>query len=140
ALGPERRGHGRRHDVDALEQGGPGVLFELQLLRHGCIPSWGCGWSSLLEDGEDVFLAQDQVVLAVDLDLVAGVLAEQDAVALLDVEGDALAVVVDLAGADRLDRRALRLFLRRVRDDDPADLLLALFLALDEDPIVQRTN
>src|SRR5438093_5840492 len=103
-------------------------------------PPGDVGWSSLLENGEDVFLAQDQVVFAVDLDLVAGILAEQDAIALLDVQRNALPVLVDLPGADRLDRRALRLLFRRVRDDDPADLLLALFLALDEDPIVQRTN
>ena len=96
--------------------------------------------SSLLEDGEDVFLAQDQVVVAVDLDLVAGVLAEEDAVPLLDVQRNALAVVVDLPGAGGLDGAALGLLLGGVGDDDPADLLLALVLALHEDPVVQRTN
>src|SRR4029453_4536059 len=102
-------------------------------------PPWDL-LESLLEDGEDVFLAQDQVVVAVDLDLVAGVLAEQDAVTGLHVERDALAAVVDLAGAHRDDLRALGLFLGGVGDDDPADLLLALFLALDEDSVMQRTN
>src|ERR687891_496969 len=95
---------------------------------------------SLLEDGEDVFLAQDQIVVAVDLHFVAGVLAEQDAVAGLDVEGNALAAVVDLPGADRDDLGALGLFLGGVGDDDPADLLLALFVALDEDAVMQRTD
>src|SRR6267142_1691416 len=108
--------------------------FGMDAFPPGDVVSW------LLEDGEDVFLAQDQVVLAVDLDLVAGVLAEQDAVALLDVERNALPVIVDLTRADRLDGGALGLFLCRVRDDDPADLLLALFLAPDQHPIVQRTN
>src|SRR6058998_2222076 len=39
---------------------------------------WDLVDSWLLENGEDVFLAQDQVVVAVDLDFVARVLAEQD--------------------------------------------------------------
>src|SRR4029453_1648288 len=41
----------------------------------------------LPEHREDVFLADDQVLVAVELDLGAGVLAEQDPVALLHVEG-----------------------------------------------------
>src|SRR4029453_16944572 len=90
--------------------------------------------------GGDGFLAQEQVVVAVDLDLVAGVLAEQDAIAGLHVERDALAAVVDLAGAHRDDLRALGLFLGAVGDDDPADLLLALFLALDEDSGMKWAN
>src|ERR1043165_4320300 len=36
----------------------------------------------LLDDGEDLVLAEDQVLLVVDLDLGAGVLADQDPVAL----------------------------------------------------------
>src|SRR5258706_43298 len=59
---------------------------------------WSC--SLLLEDAEDLFLAQDDVLDAVEPDLVAAVLAEQDPVALLDVERAELAVVVELAGAD----------------------------------------
>ena len=46
------------------------------------------------------------------------VLAEQDAVARLDVERDDLAVVVELAPADRDDLPLLGLLLRGVRDDD----------------------
>src|SRR5581483_8347959 len=135
--GAESRLHGFRHDIHAPEQGAPSFFIELQLLRHGSFASLECdGETELLEDGEDVFLAQDQVVLAVDLDLVAGVLAKQDPIAALHVERDALAVVGDLAGADGLDLPALRLLLGGVRDDDPADLLLALFLALDEDTVV----
>ena len=40
------------------------------------------------------------MLFAVDLDLLAGVLAEQDRVAFLDVEREALAVILLLAGAD----------------------------------------
>src|SRR6266481_2114602 len=44
------------------------------------------------DDAEDVLLAEDQVLLAVELDFVACVLAEEDTVALLDVGRDDLAV------------------------------------------------
>ena len=59
----------------------------------------------LAQDAEDVGLSDDQVVLTIDLDLGAVVLAEQDAVALLDGELTARAVVAHLAGADRDDGR-----------------------------------
>src|SRR5262245_50757118 len=109
------------------------------------VPPWsvladryaGC---ASLENGEDVLFTQNEVVVPVDLHFVAGVLAEQDAVAGLHVEGDALAVVGDLAVASGDDLPALRLFFRRVGNDDAADLLLALFLALDEDAVMQRTD
>src|SRR5213593_1017515 len=52
----------------------------------------------LLENGEDVFLAHDEVFLVVDLDLGARILAEQDLVAGLHVQRDLLAVVADLPG------------------------------------------
>src|SRR5256712_2741671 len=94
----------------------------------------------LLENGEDVFLAHDEVLLVVDLDLGTRVLPEQDFVAGLHVEGDLLAVVADLAVADGDHLALLRLFLGRVRDDDPALLDLFLLETLDHDSIVQRTN
>src|SRR2546426_5584512 len=94
----------------------------------------------LLENGEDVFLAHDEVLRVVDLDLGARVLPEQDLVAGLHVEGDLLAVVADLAVADGDHLALLRLFLGRVRDDDPALLNLFLLETLDHDSIVQRTN
>src|SRR5512137_1571379 len=53
-----------------------------------------------LDGREDVFLAHHQELLAVDLDLGAGVLGEEDLVALLDVEGADLSVLEDLAVAD----------------------------------------
>src|SRR4030095_8867751 len=94
----------------------------------------------LVENGEDVFLAHDEEFLVVDLDLGARILPEQDLVAALHVERHLLAVVVDLAGADGDDLALLRLFLGRVRDDDPAPLDLFFLQTLDQDPIVQRTN
>ena len=50
--------------------------------------SLSCG--SLLDLGQDVGLAQDEQLLAVDLDLGPAVLAVQDLVARADVERDAL--------------------------------------------------
>src|ERR1700733_8230815 len=92
------------------------------------------------DDGQDLVLAEDHVVVAVDLDLGAGVLAHEDAVALLDVHRRALALVVELARADGDHLGLLRLLLGGVRDDDaPTDLLL-LLNALHYDPVVQWTD
>src|SRR5215831_1515564 len=86
----------------------------------------------LLKDAEHVLLAEDQILLVVQGDLGARVLAEEDAVAGLDVERDLLAVVRDLAIAHCDDLALLRLLLGAVRNDDPALLRLLLFLPLDE--------
>src|SRR5215470_6275533 len=94
----------------------------------------------LLENGEDVFLAQDEIFLVVDLDLGARILPEEDLVAGLHVEGNLLAVVADLAVAGGDDLALLRLLLGRVGDDDPAPADLLLLEPLDEDAVVQRTN
>src|SRR5438094_366050 len=96
--------------------------------------------TSLLENREDVFLAQDEVLLVVQLDLRAGVLSEEDLVAGLHLEENLLAVVADISGAHGDDLALLRLLLRRVRDNDPALLDLSLLKALDQDAIVQRAN
>jgi hypothetical protein len=89
-----------------------------------------------VDDGQHFILAQDEVLLAVDLDLLARVLAEEDQIARLDVEGDALAFVVQLAVAGRDDLALLRLLFGRFRDDDPSDFLLAFFKAPNNEPIV----
>src|SRR5207247_8813991 len=108
-------------------------LGELELLWHRSRPS-------LLENGEDVFLAHDQVLLVIGLDLGAGVLPEQNLVPGLHVERDLLALVGDLAVADGDHLGLLRLLLGRVRDDDPALLDFFLLEPLHQKPIVQRTN
>src|SRR5882762_6745547 len=99
-----------------------------------------CRVPPLLENGEDVFLAQDEVLFFVDLDLGAGVLAEQDLVPGLHVEGDLLAFIGDLPVAHGDHLGLLRLLLGRVRDDDPAPFDLLLLEPLDEDAVMQRTN
>src|SRR3970040_1411501 len=96
--------------------------------------------SPLLKDAEDVLLAEDQVLLVVQRHFGSRVLAEQDLVAGLDVEGDLLAVLVDLAVADGDHLALLGLFLGAVRNDDAALPGFLLFLPLDEDAVVQRTN
>ena len=77
-----------------------------------------------------------EVLVAVDFDLLARVLTEQDGVAGLDVERDALTVILRRAVADRDHLTLLRLFLGRVGDDDVADLLLTFLDALDHDAVV----
>src|ERR1700759_5677075 len=66
---------------------------------------------ALVEDAHDVGLLHDQQLVAVDLDLGAGPLAEQDAVADLDVELDQLALLVAHARADGEDLALHRLLL-----------------------------
>ena len=87
-----------------------------------------------------VVLAEDQVLLAVELDLGAGVAREDDPVALADLELRALAVLQEFAVADRDDLAFAGLLLGVVRQDDPA-LGLALGLeTLDENLVVDRLD
>src|SRR5712692_3944616 len=92
------------------------------------------------DDGQHFVLAHDEVVLPIELDLLAGVLAEENEVAGLHVERDALPVVLDLAGTGRDDLPLLRLLLGGIGDDDPADLLFAFLKALDDDAVVERSD
>src|SRR5262249_43908058 len=93
---------------------------------------------STLDHAEDVLLAHDEVLFAVDLDLGTGVLPEQDLVPDLHVERGNLAVLVDLALADRDHLPLLGLFLGRIGDDDAALGLLHILLeTLHEDAILE---
>ena len=76
----------------------------------------------------------------VDLDLVAGVLAEEDAVALLHLQRVHAALVVRLATADRDDLALGGLFLGRIRNDDAALRLLFLGDAANNNAIMQWAN
>src|ERR1700693_620443 len=96
--------------------------------------------SLLLEDAEDFFLTHDEELFAVELDLGAGVLAEEDVVASLDIEGEDLAFVVGLTLTDGDHFALLGLFLGGVGDDDAAADALALFNAPDQDAIVKRSE
>src|SRR5438876_2990752 len=91
---PQRHRDRIGEDVDAAQHLGPRVRAEqYQLARHRSL-------LLSLDDAEDVLLAEDQALLAVELDLGAGVLAEQYPVTGLHVEGQDLAVLL-LTGTDR---------------------------------------
>src|SRR5690348_1146112 len=88
------------------------------LAAIGVFPFERMGTSKLLvEHREEVVLAHDQVLFTVDLDLGPAVLAEQHAVAGLDLEGDDLAVLVAFARADGDDLGLDRFLLGRVGDE-----------------------
>jgi hypothetical protein len=72
----------------------------------------GAGVRSALDDAEELGLAEDQVLVVLDLDFGAGVLAVYHGVADLDAHLGALAVVEALAGADGDDLAADGLLLR----------------------------
>src|SRR5689334_20670612 len=72
------------------------------------------------EDAEQLLLFHDEVLLAVEVDLAPGVLAEEHAISRLDREGGLLARLGDLALADRDDSALLRFLLCGVGDDDAA--------------------
>src|SRR3954452_1156510 len=92
----------------------------------------------LADDPEDVGFLHDDEVFTVDLHLGARPFAEQDLVAGLDVQRRDLAVVGASTGTDGHDFALLRLFLRRVGNDDPAGGLCLGLYAADEDSIMKR--
>jgi hypothetical protein len=79
-----------------------------------------------LNHAHDVFFAHDEQFLAIDLDGLAGVLAEQHAVADLQRHRADLAVVLDLAGADGLDFALVGLLGGVVGNDDAGGGLASL--------------
>src|SRR5919109_4631196 len=81
----------------------------------------------LADHREDLVLTEDEVLLAVDLDVGSRVLAEEDLVCGLDVERHLGPVLEDLAVADGDHLSLLRLLLGRIGNDDAAlDGLLLL--------------
>ena len=92
--------------------------------------------SRAFNHAHDVGLLHDQELLAVDLDLRARPLAEQDAVAWFEFDGREFAALIAATGSDRDDLALLRLFLDGVGDDDAALGLILAFDAADDDPVV----
>src|SRR6266478_6119081 len=68
---------------------------------------------------QDFLLAEDQILLVVDVDVVAGVFAEQDPVTHFHVERDTMALL-HLARSDGYYFALLRFFFSSIGDDDPA--------------------
>src|SRR5262245_6567920 len=92
------------------------------------------------DHAHDVGLLHDEEFLAVELHFGARPLAEQHAVAGLEVERDELAGLVTAARADGDDFALRRLFLGGVGDDDAALRLLVGGDAADYDAVVQGTK
>src|SRR3569833_4143113 len=92
------------------------------------------------EHAHDVALLHDQEILAGDLLFGAGPLAEQHAVADLDVDRDQLAALVAATGTHGGDFALRGLFFGRVRNDDAASGLLFGVDALDHDAVVKLTE
>ena len=89
---------------------------------------------------EDAADLEDQQVVATDFHFGARVLAEQDPVTHLYIQGPDFAALKDLAAADGGHFSLDGLLSRGVRDHDAAGGGALLLLTLDDDAIVQRTN
>src|SRR5436190_8488975 len=105
----------------------------------GVSPDYEIGLRAF-DDAHDVFLAHDEELITLHLHRLAGVLAEQDAIADLHVDRNQLALVVFLALAHGDDLALVGLLSGGVGNND-ATRRLALFLnALDDHAVMQRTN
>src|ERR1700682_1655988 len=98
------------------------------------------GRGNVGEDAHDVAFLHDQQLLAIELDLGAGPLAEQHAVADLEVDRDQLASFVAATRADGGDFALRGLFLGTIRNDDAASGFVFGIDALDHDAVVERTE
>ena len=94
------------------------------------------GAGRAFDHAHDVGLLHDEELLAVDLDFRARPLAEQDALAGLELGRGDLAILVAAAGADSDDFALLRLFLDGVGNDDAALRLGVSLDAADDDAVV----
>src|SRR5262245_34145064 len=75
----------------------------------------GLALGSVLDNSQHVVLAQDQILFAIELDLRPGILAEENAIARLDVDRRAAAVFQQLPIPYRNHLALLRLLFRCVR-------------------------
>src|SRR5437773_8922669 len=96
-------------------------------IRFGC----------LLHLSENLIFAKNQVLFIFNLDFGAAVLAEQNAIANFNVQGNSLALV-QFACADGYDLSLLRFFFSRIGHDDATLHGLLLLDTLDHESIVER--
>src|SRR5690348_14116982 len=74
------------------------ICFDMSAsFPSGGLGRGGRGGADVLDGGEDLVFLHDQILEAVQFDLLSGVLAEEDGVARPHVERHAIAVVVDVA-------------------------------------------
>jgi hypothetical protein len=92
---------------------------------------------SLFDHAHDVGFLHDEEVLAVDLDLGARPLAEQDRSPALTSSAWSLPCSSRAPGPTAMISPSMRLFLGGVGDDDAALGLLFLLEALDDDAVMQ---
>src|SRR4051812_31509550 len=95
--------------------------------------------SGSADDREDVALAEDQELLALDRDFGSAVLPVQHLVADFDVHRNTL-VLLESARSDGNDLTLLGLLFRRVRDIQPTAHLLALLERTNDDAVGQRAD
>src|SRR5271165_903126 len=100
----------------------------------------GFGGGRAFDHAHDVGLLHDEELLAVDLDLRAGPLAEQDSVAWFEFDRRKFAGLVACARSDGDDLALLRLLLDGVGNDNAAFRLILALDAADDDAVVQRTE
>src|SRR5947209_1984200 len=101
----------------------------------GLLPGFGFDQHS-----HNVALFHYEVLDAIDLDLGARPLAEEDAVADPNVDGDKLAALVAAARSNGDDLALLRLLLCGIRNDDAAGGLRLGINTLDDDAVVKRAK
>src|SRR5436305_3357369 len=89
-----------------------------------------------IQNAENIVLAHDDVLQAIQFDLVAGILPEQNTGADLDVESDHLAAVETLAVPDSHHFALLGLLFSRIGDDDAVALGLLLLDPLHYNAVV----
>src|SRR5690606_26376940 len=151
ALRTKRDLHGVGKRVDALDDASTGAVMKLNLFRSHRLNSWnanrrGSGGflhgvlRGILDDAEDVLLAQDEVLLVVELDRLARVLPEQHLFPRLDLQRPDAAVLQQSAVAHGQDLALLGLLPGGVGNDDSGCRLLLSFDALDDNPVVKGTD
>src|SRR6185369_1939103 len=97
-------------------KGAPAYQDEQRL--RPCLSGFFLGGGNVGNDAHDVAFLHDQQFLTIELDLGAGPLAEQYAVANLEIDRDQLASLVTAARADGGYFALRRLFLDSVGNDD----------------------
>jgi hypothetical protein len=103
------------------------------------LPFAGCRLGHSADFGEDFVFAENQVLLAVNRDVVSGVFAEQNAIADLDVKGAAMALF-HFSGANGNDFALMGFLLSRIWDDNSTLRGFFLFQSADQDTVMQWSN
>src|SRR5439155_10689879 len=121
ALGTQRHLHGVGQLIYTAQDRLAGIFAIYDLFCcHGSISLSLRLFTGAFDHTQHFVLAHDHVFVAVHFDVGPGILAEQDAIACLNIQRNQLPFVVALALSYRHHFAFLRFFLGRVRDDEPA--------------------